>query len=246
MLKTFFAMAPSSLGRDHDRHVGVVDPVGEVLGPAAPRPFDPVARAALVDAQAAVHPVDLARVFLEQAGGPVLRGRVLLLLGRRPLHRVGMGRLLGHRQVHRALVGEDVDLVALAEGGVDDAERRGRRLLLVRRIHEGDRHCLGHVRPPQCQMTLRPSSATRSTRSSMLAVFTPLTSSPFWMPRSRREKPSASTVVLAESSATSSAAADAFLVGSTPFCTRKTVTSWDSSASPRARSYVLRTSPESK
>src|SRR5207302_5315224 len=114
----------------------------------------------------------------------------------------------------------DVDLVALAEGGVDDAERRGRRLLLVRRIHEGDRHCLGHVRPPQCQMTLRPSSATRSTRSSMLAVFTPLTSSPFWMPRSRREKPSASSVVLAESSATSSATAGASPAGRTPLCTR--------------------------
>src|SRR5205823_14497385 len=60
MLSAFLAMRAASPGGDDERVVRLLDELPEVGGAAAPGPRDRFGDASLVDAETALHPVDLA------------------------------------------------------------------------------------------------------------------------------------------------------------------------------------------
>jgi hypothetical protein len=106
--------------------------------------------AALVDAEPAIHPVDLAAILFRlthQRGDRIFRDEVVLLLDTSAMHRVRMRRLRGERLQDRALIGEDVDVVATLRRKIDQSQGRRRTCVLVRGIHDRnrDRLFIGHA-----------------------------------------------------------------------------------------------------
>src|SRR6202035_663080 len=94
MLSVF--MARSSARRDDECVVRGLAQIPEIGRRAAPDPANSLDRAALVDAEATIHPVDLAAVlfgFAHQGGDRVLRDEVVFLFDIAAVHRIGM-RLL--------------------------------------------------------------------------------------------------------------------------------------------------------
>src|SRR5690348_5022445 len=117
MLSVF--IGGSSARRDDERVIGRLSQLPEIGWRAAPDTGDRLAGAALVDAEAAIDPVDLAAVLLgraHQLGDRVLRDEVVFLLGVAAMHRVGVRLLRRERLQYRALVGEDADVVAALGG----------------------------------------------------------------------------------------------------------------------------------
>ena len=93
------------LGRNDERVVRLFDELPEVRGAAAARPVDPLARAALVDAEAALDPFEpgAASGGLGHEGGhPVLRIRMVLFLEAPAVHGVRVRPLLCERHGDRA------------------------------------------------------------------------------------------------------------------------------------------------
>src|SRR5688572_10105975 len=114
--------------RYDERVVGSLRRLPEVRGAAAPYTFDRFVDSALVDAQAAVDPIDLSAVrrrVLDQSGDPFARQRMIFLLEVAPVYGVGMRLLLGERQCHRAFVSEHRDVVAALGSDRDQAHCRG-------------------------------------------------------------------------------------------------------------------------
>src|SRR5690242_18297296 len=117
MLKVFMTLS-SARGDDE----GVVRGLGqrpEIGRRPAPHTGNGIDRAALVDAEAAIHPVDLAAIlfsFAHQRGDRVLRDEMVLLFDIAAMHRIGMRLLRGERLQYRALIGEDVDVIATLGG----------------------------------------------------------------------------------------------------------------------------------
>src|SRR5437867_1705206 len=195
MLSVF--MTASSARRDDERVVRALAQIPEIGRRAAPDPGNGVDRAALVDAQTAIHPIDLAAVLFRlahQGGDRVLRDEMVLLLDIAAMHRVGMRLLRRERLQHRALIGEDVDVVAPLGGEIDQPQRRRRAPALIGRVHDrdGDGLLVSHNPLPQCQMTLAPSARASKMTSSGAAEM-PEASFVSSMPRSFSEKLSAST-----------------------------------------------------
>src|SRR5262249_37726283 len=113
MLRAFFAISLASPCWDDERVVRLLDELPEIGRTAAPRTGDGFDDASLVDAEAALHPVDLAapaRRFLHHPLNPVLGVRMVLLGDVAAMHGVGVWRLLGEGDAHRALVREHVDV----------------------------------------------------------------------------------------------------------------------------------------
>src|SRR5438876_7959101 len=247
MLSVF--MAASSARGDDERVVGPLGHLPEIRWRAAPHARDGLGRAALVAAQPAIHPVDLAAVLLgraHQRGDHVLGDEMVLLLDAAAMHRIGMRLLREEGLQHRAFIGEDVDGVAAPRRDVDEAERRRSARALVGRVHQGDGDgfLVGHGLLPQCQMTLAPAARASITVSSGAAA-TPWARRRSSMPRSRNEKLSASTRTPAPASRARSPERAPCRAGSTPFWTRNRVTSIFAAASWWARSAQKRVSFES-
>src|SRR6516164_7132954 len=247
MLSVF--MTTSSARGDNERVVGGLGHLPEIGGRAAPHAGYGVGGTAFVDAEPAIHPVDLAAILFRlthQRGDRVFRDEMVLLLDTAAVHCVGMRRLRREGLQDRTLIGEDVDVVAALGREIDQPHRRRRAGVLVRRIHDGDRDGLlvGHGVLPQCQITLAPSARASSTTSSGAAA-TPEASRLSSMPRSFSEKLSARTRTPAPARLVRSAERAPARTGSTPFCTRNRVTSFFAAASCRARSPQKRVSFES-
>src|SRR2546428_13306057 len=99
---TFLAIASSSLRGNDERVVGGLGELHQVGRAAATGAGNGFGGAALVDAEAALHPVDLAALALglgHDRGHPVLGIRVVLLGDVAAVHGVGVGRLLGEGHV---------------------------------------------------------------------------------------------------------------------------------------------------
>src|SRR5215472_17581629 len=243
-----FMIAPSTRGDDE----GVVRGLGqlpEIGGGATPHAGNGIGGAPFVNAETAIHPVDLPAILFRlahQRSDRVLRDEMVLLLDAAAMHRVGMRRLSGKGLQYRALVGEDVDVVAALGREIDQPQRRRRSRVLVGCVHDRNRDGLfvGHDFFPQCQMTLAPSARASSTTSSGAAA-TPEASRFSSMPRSFSEKLSASTRTPAPARLVRSAERAPARTGNTPFCTRNSVTSFFAAASCRARSAQKRVSFES-
>src|SRR5712691_5558864 len=247
MLKVFMTLS-SARGDDEGvvRGLGQRPEIGRRPAPHTGNGFD---RAALVDAQPAIHPVDLAAVLFglaHQGGDRVLRDKMVLLFDIAAMHRIGVRLLRAERLQHRAFIGEDVDVVAALGGEIDEAQRRRRAPALIGRVHDGDRDGLlvSHDLLPQCQMTLAPSARASSTTSSGAAAI-PEARRLASMPRSFSEKLSASTRTPAPASFVSSPERAPERAGSTPFWTRNSVTSFFAAASCVARSRQKPVSLES-
>src|SRR6266705_4064685 len=113
MLKVFMTL--SSARGDDERVVRGLGQRPEIGRRAAPHTGNGVDRAALVNAEAAIHPVDLAAIlfrFAHQGSDRVLRDEMVLLFDIAAMHRVGVRLLRSEWLQYRALVGEDVDVVA--------------------------------------------------------------------------------------------------------------------------------------
>src|SRR5262249_46166902 len=154
-----------------------------------PHAGDRLADAALVDAEPAVDPIDLAAAVLggaEEPLDPQARQRVVLGLRVAAVDRIGVRRLLGERERDRALVGEDGGGAAAARREAGEPQRGARPLVLERRVHEDKCQFLGHLRTSQCQIALLPSTIASSTASSD-PTFTPGASRVSAMPRTRSE-----------------------------------------------------------
>src|SRR6516164_3425588 len=247
MLSVF--MTTSSTRRDDEGVVRGFGQLPEIGGGAAPHAGDGIGGATLVDAQPAIHPVDLAAILFRlahQRGDRVFRDEVVLLLDAAAVHRVRVRRLRSEGLQYGSLIGEDVDVVAALGSEIDQPQGRRRTRVLVRCIHDRDRDGLlvGHGVLPQCQMTLAPSARASSTTSSGAAA-TPEASRLSSMPRSLSEKLSASTRTPAPARPVRSLERAPGRTGSTPFCTRNRVTSFFAAASCRARSPQKRVSFES-
>src|SRR5262245_13438996 len=88
-----------SAGRNDEGGGAALGHLEEVLRAAAPRAIDPLAGAALIDTQAAIHPVELQATVAreaEQRRDPVFGGWVMLVFESCALHRVGVGFLGAH------------------------------------------------------------------------------------------------------------------------------------------------------
>src|SRR5271166_8352 len=219
MLSVF--MTASSARGDDERVVRGLGQLPEIGGRAAPLAGNGIGGATLVDAEPAIHPVDLAAIafsLAHQRGDRVLRDEVVLLLDTAAMHRVCMRRLRSEGLQNRPLIGEDVDVVAALGREIDQSQGRRRARVLVRRVHDGDRDGLlvGHGFLPQCQMTLPPSARASSTTSSGAAA-TPEARRFSSMPRSFSEKLSASTRTPAPASLVRSPERAPGRTGSTPF-----------------------------
>jgi hypothetical protein len=97
--------------RDDQRVVRLLQELDELGGATAPDAADRLADAALVDAQAAVHPVEAgAGLFgaFEECRDPFSGKRVVLLLDVAPVDCVCMRSLRAEGQGDSAFVGEDV------------------------------------------------------------------------------------------------------------------------------------------
>src|SRR5215469_5214220 len=100
-----FIIASSTRGDDE----GVVRGLGqlpEIGGGATPHAGDGIGGAPLVDAETAIHPVDLAAVLFRlahQRGDRVLRDEMVLLLDAAAMHRVRVRRLRGEGLQYRTL-----------------------------------------------------------------------------------------------------------------------------------------------
>src|SRR5262245_14313370 len=242
-------MAHSSTCGDDKRVVRGLGHLPEIGGRSASHAGNGICRAALVDAQPAIFPVDLATVASRrphQRGDRVLRDEMVLLLDVARVHRIGVRLLRGEGLKHRALIGKDVDLVAAPRRDIDQTQGCGRARSLIGSVHDGDRDrpFVSHNLFPQCQITLAPSARASSTISSGAAA-TPEASRPASMPRSLNEKLSASTRTPVPASRARSPEWAPGRAGNTPFWTRNSVTSCLAAASCCARSQQKRTSLES-
>src|SRR5437762_14283365 len=123
MMLSVFMTALLARG-DDERVVRGLGKCPEIGRRAAPYTGNGVDAAALVDAEAAIHPVDLAAVlfgFAHQGGDRILRDEMVLLFDIAAVHRVGVRLLGGKRLQYRALIGEDIDVVAAPGGEIDEA-----------------------------------------------------------------------------------------------------------------------------
>jgi len=96
-------------------------------------------RAALIDAEAAIHPFEgqaLVAGEVGERGDPRMRRRVRLLLERASVNRVGVRLLPGDGQADGALVGEHPRADAGTQRRIDEAERGRRARLLEGRVHQ--------------------------------------------------------------------------------------------------------------
>src|SRR6516164_2815170 len=131
MLSVF--MTTSSARGDNERVVGGLGHLPEIGGRAAPHAGYGVGGTAFVDAEPAIHPVDLAAILFRlthQRGDRVFRDEVVLLLNAAAVHRIGVRGLRGKRLQYCTLIGEDVDVVATFGGEVDQPQGRRRTRVL--------------------------------------------------------------------------------------------------------------------
>src|SRR5215831_18040183 len=106
MLNVF--MTASSARGDDERVVRGLGHLPEIGWRAAPHTGYGIARTALVNAQPAIHPVDLAAIVFRgahQRGDRVFRDEMVLLLDTAAMHRIRMRRLPGKGLEHSALIG---------------------------------------------------------------------------------------------------------------------------------------------
>src|SRR5271154_5701644 len=92
---------------------------------ASPRIGDEFADATLIDAHAAIHPVDLAalRCGEREQGRDLILGRGMVFFGEvLAVHRVRMRRLPSESQTRCALKGEYVDVVSSTSHSVENAK----------------------------------------------------------------------------------------------------------------------------
>src|SRR5882672_7106185 len=122
MMLSVFLIA-SSLRRDDQGVVGRGGHLPEIGRAAAAHAGDRIDGAALVDTEAAIHPVDPAAVpgrLLHHGLYPFARQRMVLLHDVVAMHGVGVLLLAGERQADRALIGEYVDVVAAPGRDIDE------------------------------------------------------------------------------------------------------------------------------
>src|SRR5215472_15196623 len=97
MMLSVFMTASLARG-DDERVVGGLGHLPEIGRRAAPHPRNRGSCAALIDTQAAIHPVDLAAIafrLAHQRGDRVLRDEMVLLFDIAAMHRIRMRRLPG-------------------------------------------------------------------------------------------------------------------------------------------------------
>src|SRR5690606_6565151 len=122
--------------------------------------------AALVDAQAAVDPLEGESIdlgLLLQRCNPVLGERMGLFVGVAAMHRIAVGRLPGNSERHSALVGENAHIGAALQRCIEQPEEGDSTFTFEGRVHECECQSLVHVYTPQFQMTLWPASMASMT-----------------------------------------------------------------------------------
>src|SRR5215831_1415157 len=151
MLSVF--MTASSARSDDEGIVRCLGQLPEIGGRAAPHTWNGIGGAAFVDAETAIHPVDLTAILFRlahQGSDRVFRDEMVLLLDTAAMHRVCMRRLRSEGLQYRPLISEDVDVVTALGREIDQPQGRRRTCALIWRIHDGNSDGLriGHGVPP--------------------------------------------------------------------------------------------------